>query len=229
MGHQDVMGRLSAAYRVEIDEATKDRHLADVDAAIRIAPSTAVPTGFALRRRAAATAAAVAVFVAPVGMAVAAESAVPGEILYPLKQVTERVRALVDDDIAATHRVEEVERLVVRGAPISEITGAIERAEAATARLAEDDTLGSRICDIRIAAHPVLGDDAGAVGHMPVGEGGPVFHHQYFLAPNHGGIINIQSRSAIDHDGIRIFRCNVTPHIFDSFDNNRALNWFQSQ
>lgn len=149
MGRQDVPGRLSAAYRVDVDEATKDRHIADVEAAIRVAPPAAIRTGFALRRRAVATAAAVAVFAAPVGMAVAAENAVPGEILYPLKQVTERVRALVDDDIAATHRVEEAERLVVRGAPIAEITGAIERAEAATARLAEGDTLESRLESVR--------------------------------------------------------------------------------
>jgi hypothetical protein len=82
-------------------------------------------------------------------MAVAAEDAVPGEFLYPLKQVTERVRAFVDDDVAATHRVEEAERLVVRGAPIVEIARAVERAEAATSGLTEDRLLGPRLESIR--------------------------------------------------------------------------------
>ena len=117
--------------------------------AIRTAPSSPSSPGYALRSRVAGAAAAVLVVVAPVGMAVAAEDAVPGEFLYPLKQATERVRAFVDDDIAATHRVEEAERLVVRGAPIVEITRAVERAEAATSSLIEDRLLGPRLEIIR--------------------------------------------------------------------------------
>jgi hypothetical protein len=149
MANQDALERLSAAFRTEVDEGTKERHIAEMSTAIRTAPPVRVPTGFALRHRIAAAAAAVAVVVAPVGMAVAAEDAVPGEFLYPLKQVTERVRAFVDDDIAATHRVEEAERLVVRGASIVEITRAVERAEDATSGLVEDRLLGPRLASIR--------------------------------------------------------------------------------
>lgn len=149
MANQDALERLSAAYRTEVEEGTKERHLAEMSTAIRTAPPVPVPTGFALRRRIAGAAAAVVVVVAPVGMAVAAEDAVPGEFLYPLKQVTERVRAFVDDDIAATHRVEEAEHLVIRGAPIVEITSAVKRAEAATSRLIEDRLLGPRLESIR--------------------------------------------------------------------------------
>ena len=149
MGNQDVFDRLSTTYRLEVDEVTKDRHIAEMSAALRTAPSAPIPTGLALRRRFAGAAAAVLMVVAPVGMAVAAEDSVPGEFLYPLKQVTERVRAFADDDVAATHRVEEAERLVIRGAPLVEITRAVERAEIATSELVEDANLGSRLESVR--------------------------------------------------------------------------------
>ena len=112
MDNRDPMERLSSAYRVEVAEDTKTRHIAEMGAALKAAPPALVPTGFALRRRLAGALAAVFVVVAPVGMAVAAEDSVPGDILYPMKQATERVRAVFDDEVEATHRVEEVERLV---------------------------------------------------------------------------------------------------------------------
>jgi len=149
MGNQTALERLSAAYRLEVDDGTKDRHIAEMSAALRTASPAPIPTGFALRRRFAGGAAAVLMVVAPVGMAVAAEDSVPGEFLYPLKQVTERVRAFVGDDVAATHRVEEAERLVIRGAPLVEITRAVERAEIATLELVEGANLVSRLESLR--------------------------------------------------------------------------------
>ena len=149
MARKDALERLSAAYRTEVDELTKQRHIAEMSTAIRTAPPAPSSTGYALRSRVAGAAAAVLVVVAPVGLAVAAEDAVPGEFLYPVKQATERIRAFVDGDIAATHRVEEAERLVVRGAPIVEITRAVERAEAATSGLIEDRLLEPRLESVR--------------------------------------------------------------------------------
>ena len=149
MARKDAPERLSAAYRTEVDEVTKQRHIAEMGTAIRTAPPAPSSTGYALRSRVAGAAAAVLIVVAPVGMAVAAEDSVPGEFLYPLKQVTERVRAFVGDDVAATHRVEEAERLVIRGAPLVEITRAVERAEIATSELVEDANLVSRLESVR--------------------------------------------------------------------------------
>jgi len=145
MDNRDPMERLSSAYRVEVAEDTKTRHIAEMGAALKSAPPAPVPTGFALRRRLAGALAAVFVVVAPVGMAVAAEDSVPGDVLYPMKQVTERVRAVFDDEVEATHRIEEVERLVFLRAPRAAITRAVERAEAATSELADRSTLGSRL------------------------------------------------------------------------------------
>ncbi len=142
------MDRLSSAYRIEVDPDTKERHLAAVHDAVVSAPAVQGGSRFRLRRRAAAVAAAV-VIAAPVGMAVAAENAVPGDALYPVKELTERVRLMIDPRIEATHRVDEAERLVARRAPRRQIREAIDRAEIATAELDDADGLGRRLERIR--------------------------------------------------------------------------------
>ena len=144
MDARDPISRLSSAYRIEVDPETKERHVAAVSTAIRTAPPTPVPAGFNLRRRVAAAVAAVAI-VAPAGMAVAAEDSVPGDFLYPVKEVTERVRSYVDRDIGATHRVEEVERLIVLQAPSHSVSRAVERAESATGHIPESGELRLRL------------------------------------------------------------------------------------
>ncbi|MEA3502351.1 MAG: hypothetical protein U9R47_06220 [Actinomycetota bacterium] len=144
MDTRDPTERLSSACRIEVGPETRERHLAELGAAIRMAPPAPVPVGFGLRRRVAAAIAAIFI-VAPAGMALAAENAVPGDFLYPVKGITERVRSIVDHDIEATHRVEEVERLVFHRAPLHTVTRALERAESATRQLAESGDLRFRL------------------------------------------------------------------------------------
>ena len=144
MDARDPMDRLSSAYTMEVGSETKERHLAEMGAAIRTAPPAPIPVGFGVRRRIAAVVAAVFV-VAPAGMALAAEDAVPGDFLYPVKEITERVRSFVDDDIEATHRVEEVERLVFLRAPSHTVARAVQRAESATVQLSESGELRLRL------------------------------------------------------------------------------------
>lgn len=144
MDTRDPMDRLSSAYRIEVDPETRERHVAEMGVALRNAPPTPIPTGFGLRRRVAAVAAAVVVL-APAGMALAAEDAVPGDFLYPVKEVTERVRSFVDQGVRATHRVEEVERLMFLRAPGHAVARAVERAESATAQLPESGELRLRL------------------------------------------------------------------------------------
>lgn len=148
MGARDPMDRLSSAYRVEVDAETKERHIAEMDAAIRTAPPIPIPAGFGIRRRVAAAAAAVFIL-APAGMALAAENAVPGDFLYPVKEITEQVRSYIDDEIEATHRVEEVERLVFLRAPSHVVSRAAERAESATVQLPESGELRLRLEQVR--------------------------------------------------------------------------------
>ena len=47
------------------------------------------------------------------------------------------------------------------------------------------------------------GNDTGTNLHLPVGQGRAVFYHQYFFAPNYGGIVNIQGGGTVDNDRIR--------------------------
>jgi len=144
MDTRDPMDRLSSAYSISVDPETQQRHIAEVSAAIRTAPAAPVPAGFGLRRRIAAAVAAIFI-VAPAGMAIAAEDAVPGDVLYPVKEITERVRSYVDNDVKATHRVEEVERLVFLRAPSHAIERAVERAESATVLLPDSGELRLRL------------------------------------------------------------------------------------
>ncbi len=144
MVERDLVDRLSAAYTIEVDPETRERHLAEMGVVIQTAPSLPVRPGFGIRRRVAAVLAAIFV-VAPAGVALAAESAVPGDFLYPVKEITERVRSYVDHDIEATHRVEEVERLVFRRAPGHAVARAVERAESATRQLEESGDLRLRL------------------------------------------------------------------------------------
>ena len=69
----DPMQRL-AAYRTEIDEGVRERHLAQMGEALRAAPTTAVPTRLGFRRRFATALATLTIVVVPVGAAVAAEN-----------------------------------------------------------------------------------------------------------------------------------------------------------
>ena len=144
MDTRDPMDRLSSAYSTSVDPETQQRHIAEVSAAIRTAPAVPVPAGFGLRRRLAAAVAAIFI-VAPAGMAIAAEDAVPGDVLYPVKEITERVRWYVGNDVKATHRVEEVERLVFLRAPSHAVERAVERAESATVLLPDSGELRLRL------------------------------------------------------------------------------------
>jgi hypothetical protein len=148
MTDRDPFERLSSAYRMEVTEEAKDRHAAAMHAAIVSTPPSPARPRFGLRRRVAALAG-VLVIAAPVGMAVAAESTVPGDLLYPVKELTERVRSVVAPELEATHRVQEAEWLFLRRAPMREIDRAVERAESATSLLEDPGVLGPRLDLIR--------------------------------------------------------------------------------
>jgi hypothetical protein len=63
--------------------------------------------------------------------AIAAEGTLPGDLLYPVKVAVEPIRSVFDSDVAAVHRVEELERIAESDAPESDLEQAIDRASAA--------------------------------------------------------------------------------------------------
>jgi hypothetical protein len=123
------------AFEVEVDEAVARRHLAAIHSALAEAdPATAPAVAFSPRRRLRHRAAA----------AVAAEGTVPGDLLYPVKQVTERIRSVVDHDIVAEHRVDELETLLDRGADEETLARQMTRARLALDEVGDDAELQLR-------------------------------------------------------------------------------------
>ena len=113
---------------ISVDRVTRDRHLAAISRSLHD------PWRQHGRRRLLAIALAVVLLV-PV-MALAAERALPGDFLYPFKRnVVEPVVSVVDRDVAAVHRVEEVEDMLAEEASID-----VLRDRVAVARDAASDS-----------------------------------------------------------------------------------------
>lgn len=95
------------------------------------------------------------------GAAFASDSALPGDLLYPVKKLLEPLVELVDHDVVAQHRIEELEDLVDRGDPAdaSTVDSLIDEAVDALDRL-DSPSLEARLDAVRrIDLGPV--DDVG--------------------------------------------------------------------
>lgn len=116
-----------AGLHIEIDEAVESRHLDAVAQELRH-PSATVRFKPARRIKVATLVAGAILMVLPAA-ALAAEDAVPGDLLYPIKRATERVWLIVDPNIDAKHRIEELETVVDREAPADEVGDRLTDAE----------------------------------------------------------------------------------------------------
>jgi len=149
-----------ASEALQMLEASQARHLEAVSAALTtIGTSTEAEvvsltaTGASRRRRMVASVVAAAV-IAPVGLAAASEGSVPGDALYPVKQISERVLVMFDSDVIAQHRIEEIEALESAGRFDSDL---FEDARAALSELGADHPLWQRLASV------TSGNDAGSV------------------------------------------------------------------
>ena len=120
-----------------------------------------------MRRRFTVVAVAAGLFVLPAGIAIAAEGSLPGDALYPVKQVTETVRSWIDDDLPAQHRVEELEKLVAADSSSDVIAEQLRRAADAVGELDSGHHLRSRLA----GASAGVADDR--IGPGTDGEPGP--------------------------------------------------------
>lgn len=139
---QAIRTRLAAVTRRPVTHEARERHLAAIEEAIREGATAPVPRRGS--RRVATLVLVAALGVLPAGVAFAAESALPGEALYPVKRVTEAVRSLIDDDVVAEHRVEELEALLAAGAPDRRLSDQVDRTRDEVSRLAADHELRPR-------------------------------------------------------------------------------------
>ncbi len=125
--------RLQDAYRIEMTDDVHRRQLDTITAALTappVVPVAPAPTALRLRRRFAAIVAAVTVL-SPAAVAVAAESSLPGDTLYPVKLVTEEIRSMVDPTVTARHRLEEADQMHAAGFPTAVVQDVLSDADEA--------------------------------------------------------------------------------------------------
>jgi len=135
----DIRDRL-ADLHIEITPETATRHRVAIEAELK-SPSPTPVRHLGRRRRPTLILAIVAVVVLTAAGALAAETAVHGDPLFPVKQVTEWARTWVDPTVPADHRIEELESLIDRRANQDAITDQLRRAEDAVADVADNDAV----------------------------------------------------------------------------------------
>ncbi|MEN8041810.1 MAG: hypothetical protein ABFR95_09935 [Actinomycetota bacterium] len=133
---RDHLKKRLTGLHTDMNPEISERHMAEITREIK-SPSAVTPARHrapSIRRMGLAIAAATILLV-PVA-AFAADDAMPGEFLYPIKRTTERVHSLFDSDVQARHRVEEVEVLLDREADPEFI---MERVRVAEQHLGDDE------------------------------------------------------------------------------------------
>jgi hypothetical protein len=114
-----------AGLRIEISQEVRARHLQAMGSAL------ARPVVRRAPRRVVLALAALLVIIPLASLA--AESSVPGEVLHPIKRLVEPLRIVLDRDVVARHRVEELEVLIARKAPPALIDRSVRAAQSAVA------------------------------------------------------------------------------------------------
>ena len=125
----DLSERLTTL-KIDIPETVTVRQLQLIRTELVAAPRPAP----ARRRRASryiAIMSAVFFTILPVGAGIAAETAVPGDALYPVKRTTEWVRGWFDDSLAANHRIDELEAVLDRQEDAEVVSDRLRDAEVA--------------------------------------------------------------------------------------------------
>lgn len=145
--------QLSDALTIELDDATVERHFAAIEAEL-LSPAQHMHNGVSRWRLRLVAVAAVVLAVIP-GLALAADDALPGDFLYPVKRLAEPVMELLRDDVAANNRVEELDRLTQRPSTADEISDAIDDASDAVSDLPADHPLRHRLDRIADEVTPI--------------------------------------------------------------------------
>ena len=135
--------------RIEVSDDTRALHMSAVEGEIRSWPGHSEGRR-AWSRRVAAAAVILAVLLP--AAAIASEGSVPGDFLYPIKQAVEPIRMILDPQVEARHRIEELEVLVDMPAEDETIDRQVDRARDALAETEAPDLQRrlDRIVDLRL-------------------------------------------------------------------------------
>lgn len=125
-----------ADLRVEMSETTEAMHVAAIQRELMLPPRPE-PVSRGSRRRLAVVLVSAMVLLLPAA-AIASEDSVPGDLLYPVKRSAEWGWSFVDSEVAARHRVEELEIVLVRGDPPEDVRARLSDAEAAADNASPD-------------------------------------------------------------------------------------------
>ncbi len=148
--------RLQDSFTITMDERTVALHEAAISEAL-VAVDVPAPTKLSRWRLRVPALVAAAMDVAPVGAAVAADNANPGDVLYPVKLIVEPIVSIFDTDIVATHRVEELVYIMDQPAEIDRLPAAVSDARGAVSDLPLDHALRNELDAItdRVVVHQV--------------------------------------------------------------------------
>ena len=106
-------------FRIEMSDEVRDAQFESIVTALHQAPLAPLPLISRVRaswRKWTVAFAAIGTALVPVA-AVASDSSLPGDFLYPVKLTVERIQVLFDRDLDAEHRVTELEELIERDFP----------------------------------------------------------------------------------------------------------------
>jgi hypothetical protein len=144
MTPRDPFEELSNAPGFSMEKDTLDSHIAEIDTVLasrRVTPMRKLRPPI---MRWVAAAVILLGIGAPTAVVASADS-LPGDLLYPIKQIVEPILIRFDPEVVARHRIEEVIELRARNLPIDDI---LREAEEAVDRLPSDSPLRDELADL---------------------------------------------------------------------------------
>ena len=143
----EMRDKLDLAMWQPVTPETRQLHLETIELELSTQPTRPIARHRRITRRTLVVAGAIAVATLS-GAALAAEGSVPGDLLYPIKQVTEEVRSWFDDDVSASLRVDELDRVIERDAPLIQIEERLSDARIQVDQLEPDHPLRDQLSDL---------------------------------------------------------------------------------
>jgi hypothetical protein len=178
LSHDELVARLRAHTHQPIPDVVRAQHLAAIDAAATWADAhqpTPSATGTHGWRRPVTVLVTAATFASASGVAVASQDAQPGQRLYGVKILSERLTGALVDDLVARRRVEELARLISQESDEATIQQAVARATDAVAGLPADHPLHGELAVLLALLQPPPAPSTG--DGDPAGDGAPVIPH----------------------------------------------------